>query len=160
MYHLIAGKSLRVLDSHRERFDLACVVTGIGPGHYRVPFIESYAPSTRHNGPGRLFIDALPQKEIAALIDSGKCESMFGDRLKFDRMPSLATPKAPEDCAIHGGGETLSFTLSCARFQPLTPSPCGIRVHNRPLDELMTYLKPRLAIQQLILLTVLPGAPK
>jgi hypothetical protein len=155
LYHLIVDAgTIRVIDSGHERFSIKSGNATVPTGHYRVPMTERLVPSTRHYGPGRIFIDELTQRDVHSLITAEKVERFFDDRLRFDGFQSLPIGKCSE-ISIHGGGETMATTLALARFQPLTPSARGIRVQNADLVTLMDFIEPRLLISQLIVLSVL-----
>ena len=157
MYHLVVnGDSIRVLDSGRERFAAKANRGTVPPGHYRISLLERFNPVTREQGPGRIGIGTLHERDVQGLIASGKCELRFGG-LKFERMPTLAVPSVNGDLSIHGGADTLATTTATAPFQPLTQSANGgIRVQNADLTTLMAFLDPRLTIAQLVVLSVLP----
>jgi hypothetical protein len=156
LYHIVCdGHTLRVLDSTRERFSVECLNAAIAPGHYRLPLVERFAPRTHHFGPGRIFIDLLSPRYVDELLVNEKAVMRFEHRLKFDRLPALATPTPPEDTSVHGGGERVFLPIATGATQPLTPSDRGIRVHNDELDRIMRFLEPRLRIGQLVVLSVL-----
>jgi hypothetical protein len=157
LYQIIVEKdSLRVLDSSRERFSVKAANDTLRPGYYRIPFIERFAPRTRHYGAGRMFIDALSPKDVDGLVVAEKAERRFDVAMKLERLPVLSIGRPPEECSIHGGGETLSMSAAVSNYQPLIPSPCGIRIQNFDFDRIAEFLQSRLRIQQLIVLTVMP----
>lgn len=157
MYQIVVEKdSLRVLDSARERFAIPALCGKLAPGYYRVPLIETFAPRTRHYGPGRIFIDALTPKDVDGLVTAEKAERRYETAMRMERMPVLPIGNPPSSCSIHGGGETLSATVAVAKFQPLTSTDYGIRIQNGDFEQVAEFLQSRLRIQQLVVLTVLP----
>jgi hypothetical protein len=155
VYHLIVDAgTIRVLDSGRERISVKSANAVLAAGHYRVPMTERLVPSTRHYGPGRIFIDELTQRDVQSLVVAEKAEVFFDDRVKIEGIPSLPLGRCSEK-SIHGGGETMATSLALSRFQPLTPSDRGIRVQNADLVKLIEFIDRRLSISQLIVLSVL-----
>jgi hypothetical protein len=154
--HLIFHKgTLKVLDSNSERMAPSAIVDGIPNGHYKLPFVERLAPHQRAYGPGRIFIADLTRRDANALIKDEKAEATLDDdRIRFEHRLASIGKLGAVTASIHGGGESLSPTMSRANFQPLTQPKCGIRLHNSELAKLMNILEPRLRCQQIIILTV------
>lgn len=159
MYHVVVNQGrLRVLDSTRERYCFRSANSTIAPGHYRLPMLERFAPTTRRFGRARIFIAELDRAQIRAMVSTEHAVETIDDNLRFDGIPDLPTGKPGSDMSIHAGGDTLPATVASYAFQPLTPSAFGVRMHNADLKTLTEYLEPRLAIGQLVLLTVLASA--
>lgn len=135
-------------------------MSGLAPAHYRLPFVERFAPSTRHFGPGKIFIDTLPNRDAAQLVREDKAEWTLDDHLRFGRIPLRVGVSPRDEFSIHGGGETLSASVSVAKFQPLTLPSRGIRIHNGDFVRMADFIERWLRCTQLVILSVVdsPGA--
>jgi hypothetical protein len=146
---------------------MACpaVTGGIAPGHYKLSFVDRYAPRNIEMGAGRIRIADLTLRDIKGLMFDERVEETLDDdfyriggRKGFVGALGGVEDEAPFTRlgpSIHGGGETLTWTQSGANFQPLTTPPKGVRVHNSDLAKLMNYLEPRLRCLQIVIFSIL-----
>lgn len=160
IYHVIIDRGrLRVFDSGVERFSVDCLPDGLSPGHYKLPFIERLPHRTKFHGPGRMYLADLTQRDVKALQEDEWAEVTLDDRVKIGNVVgSIGRLKALGDTkiSIHGGAESLSWSLGQSNFQPLTPMKLGVRVHNGDLVRLMSFLELRLFCGQLVVVTITP----
>jgi hypothetical protein len=58
-----------------------------------------------------MFVDRLTEKDIDGLLTAEKAERRYETAMKIERFPVLPIGRPAEQCAIHGGAESLSSTV-------------------------------------------------
>lgn len=177
MKHVVfdhASKRLRIIDCGKVRLDIPALGDALGnyaqdapstfvhgygpgcrlaPGHYRIARIVENPPRSTL-GIYSILIADISLKETQHLIEA---EKAYGspERLVITKiaLPTLRlTTYGREGSAIYGGSENPYH--SRYRYQELTRTDGGIRVHNADLEKVVDNLAPTLRSQLFIAFSV------